>query len=87
MNRVAIRGFVGGVRQFEEFADCETSDPAIMAVRHVQTLLALPGGENHMIEVEFLDEPDPLQRFFRVGTDPAGMVQPVAVNLDGDFND
>jgi len=29
-----------------------------------------------MIEIEFLDEADVNRRFFRIGTNPAGMIRP-----------
>lgn len=32
-----------------------------------------------MIEIEFLDEPDINQRFFRIGTDSRGMVRPMQI--------
>ena len=84
--RIAIRGFIGGVKQFEERIDVSESGEELegLAEKHARRLLALPGGEKQMIEIEFLDEPDPLQRFLRIGTDPSGMRAPIAVNLHAD---
>ena len=45
---------------------------------HLARLASYP---ENMIEIEFLDEPDPLQRYFRLGTDPRGMAAPAAVRL------
>jgi hypothetical protein len=82
--RIAIRGFIAGVRVFEDLVDEDESQPfwrqgdalARLAEIHAELLGQTP----HMIEIEFLDEPDSLQRFFRFGTDPKRMVQPIKLN-------
>ncbi len=79
---IAIRGFIGGVQQFEETVDADTADLEALSERHALAMLSLSGGEKHMIEIEFLEEPDEMQRFFRFGTDLDGMVKPIAVSLD-----
>lgn len=57
MTRIAVRGFVGGALRFEEHMDADSVDLAALAKRHTEAMAAEP----HMIEVEFLDEPDPLR--------------------------
>ena len=80
--RVAIRGFVADKVQFEDRVVLDSTDlekllPSL-AEKHAT---AMAEHRLHMIEIEFLDEPDPLQRFFRIGTDPSGMVAPMRVDL------
>lgn len=90
MTRLAIRGFRAGQRMFEELVDADSLDIGELAEQHALQL-AFPhsatgtdgnNGTLHMVEIEFLDEPDPHQRFFRFGTDPSGMICPVAINLE-----
>lgn len=54
---------------FEDGDDLER-----LAEEHLKLLLPYP---KHMLEVEFLDELDPLQRYLRIGTDPSRMVNPI----------
>lgn len=80
--RVAIRGFADDKLKFEDRIDLAEADienllPAL-AEKHAK---ALAEHELHMIEIEFLDEPDPLARYFRFGTDSGGMVAPMAIDL------
>lgn len=80
--RLVIRGFADGCKVFEEFHDIsdEDLDSTIDAIaeRHATRMVA---HGPHMIELEFLDSPDPNERFCRFGTDPSGMVSPIAIAL------
>lgn len=49
-----------------------------LAEKHIQFLADYP---DHVVELEFPDEPNPLERFFRFGTDPRGMVKPAIISL------
>lgn len=81
--KVIVRGFGDGKLRFEDHL--ELSDDQIdgnflpsLAEKHAAALAA---HDLHMIEIEFPDEPDPLTRYFRFGTDPRGMVIPIAIDL------
>jgi hypothetical protein len=83
MIRLAIRGYVAGEQQFEDLLKLDDDAEldariAILANDHAERLAA---HALHMIEIEFLDEPNPLQRFFRFGSDPRLMRRPVMVDL------
>jgi hypothetical protein len=82
MIRLAVRGFANGVLQFEERMDMDEAhlDELIpqLAEKHVE---ALRKHRLHMVEIEFLDERNPLARFHRLGTDPSGMIMPLKVKL------
>lgn len=82
---VVFRGFIGGgkVKVLEEEHVFEEELMAgvlrELAERHALTMSFF---EDHMMEIEFMDEPDPKQRFLRFGTDPTGMVDPQVLDLD-----
>lgn len=79
---LTIRGYGDGAQIFKQTVSVEETalDSLIpeLATEHAGTLQMY---SRHMIEIEFLDEPNPLERFFRFGTDPAGMVRPIAIEL------
>lgn len=80
--RLAIRGYVGRRVMFEDRVEVGFDHlggvlPAL-AEQHATKLVA---HELHMIEIEFLDEPNENNKYFRFGTDPSGMVVPVAIPL------
>ncbi len=54
--------------------EIETLVPEL-AEKHAQLCAEAPT----TIEIEFLDEPDPMQRYFRIGTDASRMVRPIQV--------
>jgi hypothetical protein len=77
--RVVVRGFLKGDPVFSDHQEIDPEDDSLMervAKQHARMALA---GDIDMIEIEFLDEPDPNQRFFRIGTNPAGMVIPLRI--------
>ncbi|HEY1861653.1 MAG TPA: hypothetical protein VGG61_14935 [Gemmataceae bacterium] len=83
MMRAIVRGFVDGAVVFEDRVEIDPENDGnydtlyALAAKHAAEI----GNQPHMIEFEFLDEPDPLERFFRFGTDPRGMVVPLAIAL------
>lgn len=80
--RLVIRGYAAGEVRWKEsvLVDSNRLDDVVadMAGRHSTAMAA---GELDMIEFEFLDDPDQDHRFFRIGTDPSGMVMPIQVDL------
>lgn len=79
--RLVVRLYLGGVLQHKELLEIEGSalDQLLprLAGKHAHMMALQPG----MVELEFLDEPDLDKRFFRIGTDPSGMKEPMAVDL------
>ncbi len=85
--RLAIRGFAGRTRVFDDRVDVDVTHlGAVLPTLAEQHATKLASHELHLIEIEFLDEPNPNERFFRFGTDPSGMVIPIAVPLTGEQN-
>jgi hypothetical protein len=83
MMRVAIRGYVSGRLLFEDRADVDSAKmDALLPALAEKHAVAMATHKLHMIEIEFLDDPDPEARFFRFGTDPPGMVIPFRIDLE-----
>jgi hypothetical protein len=84
MVRLAIRGYLGKAVQFEERLEVEQEGLGdVLPALGLKHAAAMADGKLGMIELEFLDEPDRNQRFFRIGVDPSGMVMPICINLEG----
>jgi hypothetical protein len=75
--RIIVRGWGDGALIFQEAIEFDEPDDAMpKAMEHVALMTRF---EKCLIEIEYLDEPDPLQRFFRMGNDAARMVMPVRI--------
>jgi hypothetical protein len=74
--RLAFRGYCDGQKVMEEFVDSDAEIGAT-AEAQLQRLKNIVGDKPNMVEIEFLDEPNPMKRFFRFGTDPRRMIEPM----------
>ena len=74
--RVIVRIYVGKTLRFQEYVEAKHEREFR---EHAAKHMAMIGAQDQpfMIEIEFLDEPDIMQKFLRFGSDPAGMVQPI----------
>jgi hypothetical protein len=80
--RVVIRGFAGGTILFEDRVDLGEADMEGLLPQLAEAhATAMAEHRLHMIEIEFLDEANEKERFFRFGTDPSGMVVPIEIDL------
>lgn len=79
--RLAIRVYSNGVLQSVERIERTMDELSRMlprlAEQHGEAMSLVPGH----VEIEFLDEPDVEQRFFRLGTDPRHMIKPMEADL------
>ena len=82
--KLIVRGFKGRERQWETVHEIDINGAGLdniiptLAIEHAS---AMCEGLLTMIEMEFPDEPDVNQRFFRLGVSPEGMVCPIQIDL------
>lgn len=69
---VTIRPFVDG-KLHAELKDADAVDFDSFCDQHILNVVE----RRYMFEIEFLAEPDPMQRFFRFGNEPTNMVLPI----------
>lgn len=72
MSKVIIRGYRSGTLHFKEHVDIAKDNTDELAQKHSEWLMEKPG----MIEIEWLDELNPMKRYTRLGTETTGMVCP-----------
>jgi hypothetical protein len=80
---ITARIFVAGELLGEESLELDEAQIETLLPEIARQHAKLVGDRPFMVEIEFLDEHDPQQRYFRFGSDPAGMVTPIAVSLGG----
>jgi len=76
--RIRVGGWIDGRLEFDESMDVDEQELEEVALTHIERLANHP---LHMLEIEFLDEPDQNARFFRMGTDSRQMVDPVRLEI------
>jgi hypothetical protein len=77
---LAVRGYLGESMVSEKHLNIPQNEIDGLVQRLANEHGALmSAGLIDMVEMEFVDEPDPKQRYLRVGINPTGMVFPIEV--------
>lgn len=76
---VTIRGYKSGKLLWTVHRLMSANQMESLAPEHVAAMIE---GTLGVVEIEFLDEPDPLQRFMRLGVETDGMVMPARLDLE-----
>jgi hypothetical protein len=79
--RLAIRVYIEKALHSEECINLNPKRLDGLLPKLAEKHAALIADKGGMIEIEFLDEPDLYSRFLRIGTDPSGMVMPIAIDV------
>lgn len=79
--RITIRLYVDGQLKREDPCELRPEDFSTLLPRLAEQHAELLRGRLHVVEIEFLDEPNPDQRFFRFGTDCRRMAKPMPIDL------
>ncbi len=80
--KIAVRGYADQQRIFEDLIELDEDElHSLVPKLAEQHATSLAAHELHMVEIEFLDDPNPKSRFFRFGTDPRDMVCPLGIHL------
>jgi hypothetical protein len=75
--------FVCGRKLHEEVVEVDEKSLGEIMPKLAEKHARLCAERPTMIELEFLDEPNTMERFFRIGTDASGMVVPLRIDLGG----
>jgi hypothetical protein len=74
---IAVRGYSDGKLLFEETVALTRENVEAVMYSHVARIQKY---QQHMLEIEFVDDAPSPMRFFRFGTDPGGMIIPIPYN-------